>query len=42
MKRVSVAVSVAPGATAFTRMPDVATCSATDVVMPSTACLLPA
>jgi hypothetical protein len=34
-------VSVGPGATAFTRMPDLATSSATDLVMPSTACLRP-
>ena len=29
------------GATAFTRIPDLATSSATDLVRPSTACLLP-
>jgi hypothetical protein len=30
-----------PGATAFTRIPELAISSATDLVMPSTACLLP-
>ena len=34
-------VSVGPGATAFTRIPDLAISSATDLVMPSTACLAP-
>jgi hypothetical protein len=33
-------VSVGPGQTAFTRMPDVASSSATDRVRPRTACLL--
>jgi hypothetical protein len=32
-------VSVGPGATALTRIPDSAVSSATDLVMPSTACL---
>ena len=41
VKRVSMPVSVGPGATALTRIPDLATSSATDLVMPSTACLLP-
>ena len=41
VKRVNMPVSVGPGATAFTRIPDLATSSATDLVMPSTACLLP-
>ena len=40
VKRVSMPVSVGPGATAFTRIPDLAASSATDLVMPSTACLL--
>src|SRR3979409_235686 len=39
VKRVSMPVSVGPGATAFTRIPDLASSSATDLVMPSTACL---
>ena len=34
-------VSVGPGATAFTRIPHFASSSATDLVMPSTACLAP-
>jgi hypothetical protein len=38
---VSVSVSVGPGATALTRIPALATSRATDLVMPSTACLLP-
>ncbi len=42
VKRVSMPVSVGPGATLFTRIPDLAISSATDLVMPSTACLLPA
>jgi len=33
-------VSTGPGATSFTRIPDLTTSSATDFVMPSTACLL--
>src|SRR6185295_8690414 len=41
VKRVNMLVSVGPGATAFTRIPDLASSSATDLVMPSTACLLP-
>ena len=41
VKRVSMPVSVGPGATAFTRIPELAISSATDLVMPSTACLLP-
>jgi hypothetical protein len=41
VKRVNMPVSVGPGATAFTRIPDLAISSATDLVMPSTACLLP-
>jgi hypothetical protein len=41
VKRVNMPVSVGPGATAFTRTPDLATSSATDLVMRSTACLLP-
>ena len=39
VKRVNMPVSVGPGATAFTRIPDLAISSATDLVMPSTACL---
>ena len=42
VKRVSMPVSVGPGATPFTRIPDGAISRATDRVMPSTACLLPA
>jgi hypothetical protein len=38
---VSMPVSVGPGATAFTRMPDLASSSAADLVMPSMACLAP-
>ena len=41
VKRVNMPVSVGPGATPFTRIPDLAVSSATDLVMPSTACLLP-
>jgi hypothetical protein len=41
VKRVNIPVSVGPGATPFTRIPDLAVSSATDLVMPSTACLLP-
>jgi hypothetical protein len=41
VKRVNMPVSVGPGATPFTRIPDLAISSATDLVMPSTACLLP-
>jgi uncharacterized protein (DUF169 family) len=41
VKRVNMPVSTGPGATAFTRIPDWAVSSATDLVMPSTACLLP-
>ena len=41
VKRVSMPVSVGPGATALTRIPDLAISSATDLVMPSTACLAP-
>src|SRR3954464_2381787 len=41
VNRVNMPVSVGPGATAFTRIPDFASSSATDLVMPSTACLLP-
>ena len=40
-KRVNIPVSVGPGATAFTRIPDLAVSSATDLVIPSTACLAP-
>src|SRR5271169_6605978 len=42
VKRVNMPVSVGPGATALTRTPDLAVSSATDLVIPSTACLLPA
>ena len=38
---VSIPVSVGPGETAFTRIPDLAISSATDLVTPSTACLAP-
>jgi hypothetical protein len=41
VKRVNMPVSAGPGAPPFTRMPDLAISSATDLVMPSTACLLP-
>jgi len=41
VKRVSMPVSMGPGATALTRIPDLAISSATDFVMPSTACLAP-
>src|SRR3981081_998108 len=41
VKRVNMPVSVGPGATALTRIPDLAISSATDLVMPSTACLAP-
>src|SRR6267378_4026531 len=41
VKRVSIHVSVVPGATTFTRTPVSATSSAADLVIPSTACLLP-
>lgn len=41
VKRVSMPVSVGPGATALTRIPDLAISSATDLVMPSTACFAP-
>src|SRR5712692_1967680 len=40
VKRVSIPVSVVPGATTFTRTPVPATSSAADFVIPSTACLL--
>ena len=40
VKRVNMPVSVGPGATALTRIPDFASSSAKDLVMPS-ACLLP-
>ena len=40
-KRVNMSVSIGPGATAFTRIPLVANSSATDLVIPSTACLAP-
>src|SRR6266478_4975142 len=40
VKRVSMPVSVVPGATTFTRTPVPATSSAADFVIPSTACLL--
>ena len=40
VKRSSIAVSVGPGATAFTRMPELPCSSATDLVSPSTANLL--
>src|SRR5712691_10902796 len=41
VKRSSMPVSVGPGATALTRTPEAAPSSAADLVMPSTACLLP-
>src|SRR6478752_483876 len=41
VKRVNIPVSVGPGATALTRIPDLASSRATDLVRPSTACLLP-
>jgi hypothetical protein len=41
VSRSSIAVSVGPGATAFTRTPNGAASRAADSVMPSTACLLP-
>jgi hypothetical protein len=41
VKRVNMPVSVGPGATPFTRIAALAISSATDLVMPSTACLLP-
>src|SRR5271169_3832740 len=40
VKRLSISVSVGPGATALTRTPEPATSSAADLVSPSTACLL--
>src|SRR5258707_9695139 len=40
VKRLSMPVSVGPGATALTRTPELAASSAADFVMPSTACLL--
>jgi hypothetical protein len=40
-KTFNMRVSEGPGATAFTRIPDLATSRATDLVIPSTACLLP-
>jgi hypothetical protein len=40
VKRVSIPVSVVPGATTLTRTPVPATSSAADLVSPSTACLL--
>ena len=42
VKRVSIAVSIGPGATALTRTPKRAASSAADFVIPSTACLLAA
>src|SRR5437868_15286166 len=42
VKRLSIPVSVGPGATALTRTPKRAASSAADFVMPSTACLLAA
>src|SRR5216684_3805330 len=42
VKRLSIAVSVGPGATALTRTPEPAASSAADLVKPSTACLLAA
>jgi hypothetical protein len=41
VKRSSMLVSIGPGATALTRTPKAAPSSAADLVMPSTACLLP-
>src|SRR5438876_394609 len=41
VKRVNMPVSIGPGATLFTRIPDLTVSSATDLMMPSTACLLP-
>ena len=41
VKRVNIPVSIGPGATPFTRIPDLTVSSATDLVSPSTACLLP-
>ena len=41
VKRLSIPVSMGPGATALTRTPEPAASSAADLVMPSTACLLP-
>jgi hypothetical protein len=40
VKRVNMPVSVGRGATTFTRIPALAISSATDLVRPSTACLL--
>jgi hypothetical protein len=42
VKRLSIAVSVGPGATALTRTPKAPASSAADFVMPSTACSLAA
>ena len=42
VNRFSMAVSIGPGATMFTRTPDAAASSAADFVSPSTACLLAA
>jgi len=42
VKRVNMPVSIGPGATLFTRIPDLTVSSATDLVIPSTACLLQA
>jgi hypothetical protein len=39
-KRASMSVSIGPGATTFTRMPNGAPSRAADLVSPSTACLL--
>src|SRR6202030_3942654 len=41
VNRVNMSVSVGPGATRLTRIPDLSFSSATDLLMPSTACLLP-
>src|SRR3981189_1226014 len=41
VKRLSMPVSIGPGATALMRNPELATSRAADFVMPSTACLLP-
>src|SRR5882757_2131588 len=41
VKRVNMPVSTGPGATAFTRIPELTISRATDLVMPSMACLLP-
>ena len=41
VKRVNMPVSMGPGATTFARIPDLTVSSATDLVMPSTARLLP-